>query len=120
MVINETMKTTSKPHVVLAELLERKGTKEALAEARTLRDGFEQQLARYEAWRAAAFEETRAAAAEAVRQWREERIKAIVKKKGGKSQGKGNKKGKRGKGKGKGASSAAAFEGQASREPAGA
>jgi hypothetical protein len=79
-----------KPHNLLAELLERRGTEEALAEARTLRDEVAHELARYEAKTAAAVEETRAAATEAARQWREERINAVEEKKGGK----GKKKGK--------------------------
>jgi tetratricopeptide (TPR) repeat protein len=107
-----------RPHVVLAELLERRGTEEALAEARTLRDGVAQQLAVHEARRAAALEETRAAAAEAVRQWREERIIARGKKKGATGQGKKKSK-KKGRGKSKGASCAAAIEGKPPREPAG-
>jgi hypothetical protein len=109
-----------RPHTVLAELLERRGTEEALAEARTLRDGATQQLARHEARRAAALEEMREAAAEAVRQWREERIVVRSGKKGGKGKRKGKKKGRKGKAKGKGASSgAAAIEGEPPHEPAG-
>jgi tetratricopeptide (TPR) repeat protein len=111
------MEGALKTHTMLADLLERRGTEEALAEARTLRDEVAQQLAGYEATRSAAFEETRAAAAEAVRQWREERIKAIEKKKGGKTKGK--KKGRRGKAKGQGPPSAAMIEGEAPHEPAG-
>jgi hypothetical protein len=113
-------------HTILAELLERKGTEEALAEARTLRDEVEQKMTRHEERRIAALEETRAEAAEAVRQWREERIKAKnqergAKGRGGKKKGKGKKKGRRGKTKAKGASSAAlpAIEGKAPHEPAG-
>jgi hypothetical protein len=110
------------PHTLLAELLERRGTEEALAQARTLRDGVAQRLAEHEAKRVAALEETRAAAAEAVRQWRKESIKA-KEKKGGKGKGKGKKKSKkkggRAKSKGQGASSAAAIEGGPRREPAG-
>jgi hypothetical protein len=56
-------------YITLAELLEQRGTEEDLAQARTLRDGIAHHLARHEA--------RRAAAAEAVRQWREERIKAV-------------------------------------------
>jgi tetratricopeptide (TPR) repeat protein len=82
-----------KPHILMAELLERRGTEEALAEARRLRDGAAQQLATHEVRRIAALEETRAAAAEAVRQWREERSKARGEKKGDK--GKGKKKSKK-------------------------
>jgi hypothetical protein len=104
-----------RPHTVLAELLERRGTEEALAEARTLRDGVAQMLARHEVRRAAAVEETRAAAAEAVRQWREERIKAK-----GEKKGKSKRKGRKNKGKGGGPSSAAAaIEGEQPHEPAG-
>jgi hypothetical protein len=113
------VETVARPHVVLAELLERRGTEEALAEARTLRDEVAQQLAGYEARRAAAFEETRAATAEAVRQWRRERNKAVQPKKGGKGKKRGKKKGEKGKAKGKGASSAAAIEWEAPREPPG-
>jgi tetratricopeptide (TPR) repeat protein len=114
-----------RPIKVLAELLERRGTEEALAEARTLRDGVAQQLARHEARRAAALEETRAAAAEAVRQWRGEALMSREPKTRGKGTGKGKKKGKkkgrRGKAKAqaKGSSSAAAIEGEPPREPAG-
>jgi hypothetical protein len=111
-----------KPHTVLAELLERRGTEEALAEARTLRDEVAHQLATHEVRRAAALEETRAAAAEEVRQWREERIKAREKKGGrGKCKKKGGKKkGRRGKANGKEApSAAAAIEGGQPYEPAG-
>jgi hypothetical protein len=61
---------TQKPRLMLAELLERRGAEEALAEARALRDAVAQVLAGHEAKRAAALEETRTAAAEAVRQWR--------------------------------------------------
>jgi hypothetical protein len=113
---------TQRPFSLLAELLERRGTEEALAEARTLRDGNAQRLARHEARRAAALEETRAAAAEAVRQWREERIKARGKKGGeGKGKGKGKKKGRKTKGRGKSKETpaAAATEGELPREPAG-
>jgi hypothetical protein len=85
---------TQKPRLMLAELLERRGTEEALAEARTLRDGVADLLAGHEARRAAALEETRTAAAEAVRQWREERNKAKGKK-GDKGKGKSKGKGKR-------------------------
>jgi hypothetical protein len=116
-----TVEEVQKPHIMLAELLERKGTEEALAEARTLRDEIAQQLAEQEARRAAALEETRAAAAEAVRQWREERSKAREKKIGSKGKkkgkGKGKKKGRGGKAKGKRASSAAAIEGEQAPEP---
>jgi hypothetical protein len=116
-----------KAHTVMAELLERRGTEEALAEARTMRDGVLQQLAEHEAWRTAALEETRAEAAEAVRQWREKRAKAIQQKKGGKAKGKKKggkgkkKKGRRGKGgaKGTGTASAAAVEDEPARESAG-
>jgi tetratricopeptide (TPR) repeat protein len=109
-----------RPRVILAELLERRGSEEALAEARTLRDGVAQQLADYEARMAAEFEEMRGAAAEAVRQWREERIKAREKKKGGKGKGKkgGKKKGKRGKAKAQGPLPAATIEGKSPRVPA--
>jgi hypothetical protein len=111
-----------RPNIVLAELLERRGTAEARVEARTLRDQVARHLAVDAERRAAALEETRAAAAEAVRQWREERIKAREKKKGGgkgkgKKSGKGKKKGRRGKAKG--ASSAAAIEGEPPHEAAG-
>jgi hypothetical protein len=108
-------------HTLLAELLERRGTEEALAEARMLRDGAAQQLAAHEARRAAALEETRAASAEAVRQWREERSKARDENKESKGKGKkkGKKKGRKGRAKGKGASSASAIEGEQPREPAG-
>jgi hypothetical protein len=87
---------------VLAELLERRGTEEALAEARTLRDGVAQQLARHEARRAAALEETRAAAAEAVRQWREERIKARGRRRGARARAskEGQEEGEEGQGQG--------------------
>jgi tetratricopeptide (TPR) repeat protein len=117
---SKTLETVLKSPTMLAELLERRGTEEALAEARTLRDDVAQQMAKYEARRAAAWEEARAAAAEAVRQWREERIKASGKK-GGKGKGKksGKKKGRKGKAKAKGASSAAVIEGEPPREPAG-
>jgi tetratricopeptide (TPR) repeat protein len=57
-----------RPDTVLAELLERRGTEEALAEAGTLRAEIARQIARHEARRAAALEELRAEAAEAVRQ----------------------------------------------------
>jgi hypothetical protein len=117
---SKTIEDAVKSHTVLADLLERRGTEEALAEARTLRDKVAQHLARHEARRSAALQETRAAAAEAVRQWREERIKVTDEKKGGKKKGK--KKGRKGKakGKGKGASSAAAaIEGEQPHEPAG-
>jgi tetratricopeptide (TPR) repeat protein len=121
----QVVETALMPHIVLAELLERKGTEEALAEARTLRDGVAQQVAGNEARRAAALEETRAEAAEAARQWREERSKARGEGKGGKGKGKdkrkgeGKKKGRRGKAKGKGPSSAAAIEGGPPDEPVG-
>jgi hypothetical protein len=114
-----------KQHFLLAELLERRGTEEALAKARTVREEVAQQLARHEARRAAALEETRTEAAEVIRQWREERNKARERKKGGKgknkdkNKGKGKKKGKRAKAKGKREPSAAAIEGEAPREPAG-
>jgi tetratricopeptide (TPR) repeat protein len=110
----------SRPLILLAELLERRGTEEALAEARTLRDEVAQQLAEHEARRAAALNETRAAAAEAVRQWREERIKARGKggKGRGKKKGKGKKKGRSSKGKDK-VSLAVAMEGNPPHEPAG-
>jgi tetratricopeptide (TPR) repeat protein len=84
-----------RPHALLAELLERRGTEEALAEARSFRDKIAQHLAKHEARRAAALEETRVAAAEAMRQWREERSKARGEKKGvGKGKKKSKKKGK--------------------------
>jgi tetratricopeptide (TPR) repeat protein len=106
-------------YTVMAEILERRGTEESLAEAKTLRDRIAGQLTRHEERRAAVFEETRAAAAEAVRQWREERIKAREKR-GAKGKKGGKKKGKKGKGKGKKkASSALAIEGEAPRVPAG-
>jgi hypothetical protein len=108
-----------RPYTVLAELLERRGTEEALAEARTLRDEVAQQLARDEARSAAALEETRAAAAAAVRQWRGERSKATEREKGGKKKGKRKKKKRRGKARGEGASSAAVIEEEPPREPAG-
>jgi hypothetical protein len=116
-----------KQHFLLAELLERRGTEEALAKARAVRDEVAQQLARHEARRAVALEETRTEAAEVIRQWREERNKAREKKKGGKGKKKGGKgknkegkkKGKRPKAKGKGESSAAAIEAGPLREPAG-
>jgi hypothetical protein len=110
---------------VLAELLERRGAEEALAEARTLRDGVTQHLARHEARRAAALEETRAEAAKAVRQWREERSRTRGEKnEGGKAKAKAKKKGKAKKKKGrkaqgKGPSAAPAIEGEPPREPAG-
>jgi tetratricopeptide (TPR) repeat protein len=119
------IETVLKQHILLAELLERRGTEEALAKARTLRDEVAQQLARHEARMAAALEEMRAEAAEVIRQWREERIKAREKKKGGegknkgKNKGKGKKKGKRSKAKPKGESSAAAIEAGPPRETAG-
>jgi hypothetical protein len=110
-----------RPHTVLAELLERRGTKEALAEAKTLRDAISQHRARHEARIAAALEETRAAAAEEVRQWREMRAKAMEQQMGGKKKGKGKKKGRKGKSKGKGkaSSAAAAIEGEPPHEPIG-
>jgi hypothetical protein len=46
---SKTIEGLLKSHIMLAELLERKGTEEALAEARTLRDDSAQQLARHEA-----------------------------------------------------------------------
>jgi hypothetical protein len=122
---SKTLEIALKPHIVMAELLERKGTEEALAEARTLRDGVAQQLADYEAKRVAALEETRTAAAEAVKQWREERSEEAGKIKGkskGKAKGKKNgkkKKGRRGRAKDKGASRATAIEAEQPREPAG-
>jgi hypothetical protein len=72
-ITSKAIERTQKLRLMLAELLERRGTEEALAEARTLRDAVAQVLAKHEARRAAALEETRTAAAEAVRQWREER-----------------------------------------------
>jgi hypothetical protein len=106
-----------RPYILLAELLERRGTEEALAEAGALRDKAAHQLADHETRTAAAFESTRAEAAEAVTQWREERSKARGAKKGGKGK---KKKGRRGKTKGKGASPAAAtIEGEPPRELAG-
>jgi tetratricopeptide (TPR) repeat protein len=112
------IESTFRPHTMLAELLERKGTGEALVEARMLRDKVAEQLSRYEAMRAAALEETRAGAAEAVRQWRGERIKAREATRRGKSKGKGKKrKGRRARGKGP--SSAPAIEGEPPHEPAG-
>jgi hypothetical protein len=120
---SKTIELELKPATVLAELLERKGTEEALAEAKTLRDTIAQQIAKHAARRAALLEETRAAAAEAMRQWREEKIKAIENKKGGKGKGKkkGKKKGGKAKAKGKKSSSAVlpAIEGEPPREPAG-
>jgi hypothetical protein len=119
------MEGAFRPQTLLAELLERRGTEEALAEARTLRDKVAQALAEHEARRTTALEETRTEAAEAVRQWREERSKARGEKKGGgKSKKKGKKKnkkkkGRKGKAKGMEASSAAAIEGGPSGEPAG-
>jgi hypothetical protein len=112
---SKAIETALRPHTLLSELLERRGTQEALAEARTLRDDVAQELATYEARRAVALEETRAVAAEAVRQWRGERVMAKGRKKGAKGKGKGKKKGRRGKAKGKKTSSAAAIRG----EPAG-
>jgi hypothetical protein len=118
---SQTFEAVFRPHTLLADLLERRGTEEALAEARTLRDEVGQQLATFEARSAAALEETRAAAAEAVRQWQKERAMARVKKEGAKKKGKkkSKKKGRRGKDKdkGQGASSAAAIEGEPPREP---
>jgi tetratricopeptide (TPR) repeat protein len=120
---SKTIEAVLKPHTVLAELLEGRGTEETLAEARTLRDGVAQQLAKYEARRAAAWEETRVATAKAVRQWRGERIKG--RKVGGKGKGKGKKSGKKKgrkgqlKAKAKGVSPAAVIEGGPPREPAG-
>jgi tetratricopeptide (TPR) repeat protein len=118
---NKMFQAALRPYTVLAELLERRGTEEALAEARTLRDTVAQQLARHEEDIATLLEETRIAAAEAVRQSREERIKAKEKKEGGKGMGKkkGMKKGRRAKAEGKGASSAAAVEERPPGEPAG-
>jgi hypothetical protein len=84
-----------KPHAALAELLEKRGTEEALTETLTLRDGVAQQLARHEATRAAALEETGAAAAEAVRQWREERSKTRQEKV--RLRGSGKKRGRKGR-----------------------
>jgi hypothetical protein len=117
-----TVEVSLKPHLIFAEVLERKGTEEATAEARAVRDDIAQHLAEHEAKRAAALDETRAAAAEALRQWREERIKGKGEKKGGKgsTRKKSKRKGKkRGKAKGKGASSAAVIEAEQPREPAG-
>jgi hypothetical protein len=117
---SKTIEAIIRPHMLLAELLERRGTKEALAEARTLRDAVLQQQVMHEANKAAALEETRAAAAEAVRQWRGERVKAREQQEGGKKKAKGKKERRKGKGKGKGASSAAAaIEGERPPEPAG-
>jgi hypothetical protein len=117
----KTVESSFYRETVLAELLERKGTEEALAEARTLRDGVAQELAQHEAKRAAALDETRAAAAEALRQWREERSKAKEERliHQGKGKKKSKKKGKRrGKAKSKRPSSVAAIEGEPPREPA--
>jgi hypothetical protein len=117
--LRKTFENALRPQTMMAELLERRGTEEALAEATTLRDEVAQRVADYEAVRAAALDETRTAAAEAVRQWRDERSKAKGKKKqGGKGKSK-KKKGKKGKAKGKGASSAAAIEEGLPHEPAG-
>jgi hypothetical protein len=118
---HETDETDVTPNTVLAELLEGRGTEEALAEAKTLRDGVAQHLAEFEARRAAALEEMRGAAAEAVRRWRGDRIKAKGKKKGGKGKGKGKGKKKRkgGKAKGRRASPAAATKTGPSREAGG-
>jgi tetratricopeptide (TPR) repeat protein len=99
---------------MLAELLERRGTEEALAEARTLRDEVAKQLAEHEASRAAALDETRAAAVAAVRQWRHERSKVSGKKQRGQVKGKKKSKKKsksKPKAKGKGASPAATIGG---------
>jgi hypothetical protein len=122
---SKTMEDHFEPSIILAELLERRGTEEALAEAKMLRDEVAQELARHEVARAALLEETRTAAAEAVRQWREERSQAKEKTKGGKSKGKSKKKGKRkarrakAKAKDKEASSATTIEGGPPHEPAG-
>jgi hypothetical protein len=134
---SELVKGVLKPHLLLAELLERRGTEEELAEARTLREGAAQQVAKIEARVAAGLEETRAAAVEAARQWREKRSKATEaeageegqqeggggEKREGKSKrkNKAKKKGRRGKAKVKGTSSAAlpAIEGEPPQEPAG-
>jgi tetratricopeptide (TPR) repeat protein len=116
-IVSQKIESTFREKILLAELLERRGTEEALAEARTLRDEVAERLARHEARRAAALEDTRAAAAEAVRQCREERIKVIEKKAKGK--GKSGKKGKRGKGKEGSSAAAAAIDGEPPREPAG-
>jgi hypothetical protein len=100
-------------HTVLAELLERRGTEEALTEARTIRDEFAQLLAKQEAARTELLGETRATAAAAVRQWRRREARP------GKSKSKGKKKSRRsGKAKGKGASSAAAIAEESTHEPA--
>jgi hypothetical protein len=112
------IESTFRPHTMLAELLERKGTGEALAEARMLRDKVAEQLARHDTMRAAALEETRAGAAEAVRQWREERSKERGEAEGGRGKGK-KKKGKKARARGKGPSSAPAIEGEPPHEPAG-
>jgi hypothetical protein len=112
-----------RPHALLAELLERRGIEEALVEARSFRDNIAQHLAEHEAKRTAALDETRVAAGEAIRQWREESSKARGEKKGGgKSKKKGKKKGKKKKGrkgKGKESSPAAAIEGEPPHEPVG-
>jgi hypothetical protein len=116
----KTIEAEKRPHIMLAELLEGKGTEEALAEARMRRDRVAQLFAAHKARRAAALEETRAAAAEAVRQWREERSKTREEKKGGKGKKKRKKKkGKKGKAKGKGPAPATAVEGEEPREQAG-
>jgi hypothetical protein len=114
---SKTIEVGLKSHTLLAELLERKGTEEALAEAKTLRDAVAQQLARHKTRNAVELEETRAAAAEAVRQWREERIKAREEMKGGKGK-KRKERRKKAKAKAKGAPSAAGMDEDAPREPA--
>jgi hypothetical protein len=124
--MGKTIEHAFKPHAVLVELLQRKGTEEALAEATTLSDEVMQQLVEQEGARVRVLEETRVAAAEAVRQWREERIRATGKKKGRKGKGKGKKKGgkgkkkgRKGKGKDKRASCLSAIDGKPPHEPAG-
>jgi tetratricopeptide (TPR) repeat protein len=113
-----TVEAALRPYTVLAELLERRGTEEALAEARMLRDKVAEQLATHEASQAAALEETRAAAVEAVRQWRGKRIKAREQQKRGKKTGKGKKKGRKAKGK-RASCAAAVVEREPPHEPAG-
>jgi hypothetical protein len=120
---NKVLEGVLRPNVVLAELLEGRGTEKARTEATMLRDAVAGQMARHGARRAAALKEIRAAAAEEVRQWRGERIKAREEEKGGKGKSKGKtkgkKKGRKGKAKGKGASTPAAIEGGRPHEAAG-
>jgi hypothetical protein len=103
-----------KPFTLLAELLEKKGTEEALEQAMILKKEVAHHMEEYEVKRAAALEEMREVAAEAVRQWRKDRIKAVGgKKKGAKGQKKkkGKKKGRKGKARSAGTRTTAAIEG---------